>query len=67
MRSALSSRRGQWAVLETFDKPNGASVCANSLSKRRGLGDSSLVSIEFAGRKMLEGGSKLYIRFAPVA
>lgn len=65
MRAALASRRGFWAVLETFDKPNEASARGNALQKRREKGDSRLTGLEFAGRKMLDGGSKLYVRQAP--
>lgn len=67
MRSALTTRRGSWAVLETCEKPNEASSRANALNKRREKrGDSRLVGLEFAGRRMLDtGGSKLYVRAAP--
>jgi hypothetical protein len=65
MRAALSTRRGYWAVLETFDKPSTASAQANALGRRRARGESTLTGVEFAGRKMLDGGSKLYVRFAP--
>lgn len=63
MRSALATRRGQWAVLDTFEKPAQASAAANALAKRRDTSnDSRLAGIEVAGRKMLDGGSKLYVR-----
>lgn len=65
MRAALSARRGSWAVLETYDKPTRASGVANALAKRAKNGDSRLLHLEFAGRKMLDGGSKLYVRLAP--
>jgi hypothetical protein len=63
MRAALTARRGNWAVLDTFEKDTQASAFANQLSKRRNeRDDSRLLGIEFAGRKMLDGGSKLYVR-----
>lgn len=65
MRAALSSRRGSWAVLDTYDKPAEASARANALAKRRDKGDTRVIGCEFAGRKQLDGGSKLYVRLAP--
>lgn len=63
MRAALASKRGSWAVLEACEKPNGASMRAATLGKKRDKGDSRLLHLEFAGRRMLDtGGSKLYVR-----
>lgn len=64
MRAALASRRGSWAVLDVCDKPTSASTRANALNKRQKSGDSRLIGLEFAARKMLDGGSKLYVRCA---
>lgn len=65
MRHALSTRRGQWAVVDVMPKPGSASSIANQLGKKRTAGDGRLAGLEFAGRKMLDGGSKLYVRHAP--
>lgn len=62
MRAALMMRRGSWAILDTYEKAGTASSRANTLTKRRREGDSRLVGLEFAGRKILDGGSKLYVR-----
>ena len=62
MRSALATRRGSWAVLATYETPNKASSVANGLAKVRERGDSRMLHVELAGRRMLDGGSKLYVR-----
>lgn len=62
MVPALRTRLEDWAVLDQYEGPTTASYRAGVLRKAFAESDTIEARLQFRAIKLLEGGSKLYVR-----
>lgn len=62
MVPALREGVGKWAVLDTFDGPTTAGYRAGKLKKLFAESETIEQRLQFRAIRLLEGGSKLYVR-----